>query len=199
MAIDQEAAAAMLYGNTTPASAPAPVVLAAQPATPADKALSQIEQAEAHAERLFNDPDDRLDAEGRDAIHAPTERAIETAGVERFGMDPAEAQASAREWSTVFREFALNSTESGDLTEIALPFLEGTAQVDRTELTNQSRTALTAEYGSRADQVLDASRRLVARHPGLAKVLDQTGLGSHPAVVRAVARRADTLQRAGKL
>lgn len=200
MPIDTEHAAAVLYGGT-PASTQAPGASAPAPEalSPGDQVQRQLTDEADQAAALYGDPSEHVDHEGRDTVHAPTQRAIESAAVERFGMEPEEARESAQAWGQVFREFSLSSAESGHLTEVALPYLEGTAEVDRIALANESRGALASEYGARAAQVLEASRKLVARHPNLARLLDQTGLGSHPAVVRAVARKADALQRAGKL
>ena len=57
---------------------------------------------------------------------------------------------------------------------------------------------LNADYGNGAAQALKTAQQYVARHPKLAAVLEQTGLGSDPRVVRVVARRAMSLRAHGK-
>jgi hypothetical protein len=197
MPLDLNAAAASLYGPAQPAASlptqPPSPTLATASATPHD------DRPQNPAGAFYDDPDDQLNHEGLDKLHASTQRSIMDAAVERFGLEPAEARASAVEWARVFRGFDLTPGESTHLAAAALPFMDGSIEVDRLDLNNQSRAALASEYGPRAEQVLDAARQLIAKHPQLATLLDQTGLGSHPAVVTVVARKAYALQRAGKL
>lgn len=199
MSIDHETAAAALYGTAATRHEPEPHADRPAGETPGARLQDQMATAEKQADKLFNHPADRLDLDGRDTVHASTERVIEEAGVGRLGLEPEQARESAREWSKVWREFNLSSAESAQLVEIGLPVLTGAVQPDTLAWANEARGALTSEYGAGADQALADARALVAKHPGLARMLDATGLGSHPAVVTRVAREARSLRKAGRL
>ncbi|MBL8329343.1 MAG: hypothetical protein JNJ71_10860 [Rubrivivax sp.] len=197
MALDLNAAAASLYGPAQPAQSEPPAQ--SRPSSPTTPDTQSAAPQHNPATAFYDDPADQLDHTGLDRLHASTQRSIIEAGVERFGLEPEAARDSAMAWGRVFREFDLAPDESAQLAAIALPFMDGSVDVDLLDLTNRSRAALTAEYGARADQVLDAARQLIAKHTQLASLLEQTGLGSHPAVVTAIARKAYALKRAGKL
>lgn len=201
MSIDHESAAAALYGTAATRHEPEPPAQAPQPTgdAPGARLQEQMATAEGQADKLFNHPAEQHDAAGYDKVQASTQRVIEAAAVERFGLEPADARESAQEWAGVFNRYSLSSAESQHLTEIAVGVMTGSTEVDALAWANDARAALTSEYGDSAETMLAASRKLVAQDPKLYDYLHRTGLGSHPKVVLAIARKARSLQRAGRL
>lgn len=63
----------------------------------------------------------------------------------------------------------------------------------------QSLEDVRRQYGAQADARLAAANRLVKRDPGLARMLKNTGLGSHPDVVKLLVEKAWSQRAAGKL
>jgi hypothetical protein len=175
------------YGSTPPAKPTAP----ANPAPTTDAEL---------VDRLFTGPEPQRDYTTGELlpVETPVTRSIVSAGIERFGMDPAEAQASAQQWQSTLNEFDVYGAEAEHLVSLGVAALAG-VEVDELALRNAARTALQVEYGQAADTVLDDARRLVARTPALHDFLANTQLGSNPQVVLVIARRARALRAAGKL
>jgi hypothetical protein len=146
-------------------------------------------QPDAQADRLYSDLTDRLDAEGFDKVHASTQRQIVELGVDRLGMDPAEARRSADEWGSTFAKYGLGSEESAHVVEVAAAVLAGSVEPDPS-WAPEARKLLSSEFGGNADRVLAEARKLVAADPKLAAFLDDTGLGNHPRIVALAARAA---------
>ncbi len=206
MPIDHETAAAALYAptptsdgqtaTTPPTQAQAPKVRRLDPIQRAQRDVAQTEQ---RAQALYDDPADAKDVDGYDKTHASTQRVIIEAGVQRLGLEPDAAHESATEWAQTFNRYGLASSESNDLTEIAVGVMSGAVEPDRQAWANDARSTLTSEYGESAEAILEASRKLVAQDKPLFAYLDRTGLGSHPRIVSLIARKAHALRKAGKL
>jgi len=63
----------------------------------------------------------------------------------------------------------------------------------------QALAQVRQQYGDRADDLLAAARRLVARDPRVSRFLVDSGLGSHPRVVNMLIEKAASLRSAGHL
>lgn len=176
-------AASVLYG--TPASEPAQ--------TPASEP-AQTPTADV-AEALYSSHKTVGDAA---QTYGPAMRTIESAAVERLGMEPGEAQASVAEWAGRFQAYGLRGEQADHLVGVALGALTQ-PDADRSAWRSEAQSALAADYGDGAQAALADARALVSKDAALAHWLDETGLGSHPAVVRAVAERARYLKSRGKL
>ena len=191
--------AVKLFGDTTPT---------AQPDFGRDlrdqlsgiKPMSELpEQAplsdEEHAQRMFGDTDPEL--QFGDAM-----RDIEAAVLQELG-DPADAAATASQWASEFQTLGLTHAESVTLTEVGIAAVTS-APSPETVLTWQedARTALLQDFGPRgAHQALQDAQRYLGRFgtPELRDVLDMTGLGNHPAIVRTIAAKARQARLEGRL
>lgn len=215
--IDLEAAAARMFGSTaTPSRAPAPASRAPAPAPDAD--------LQATAEKLFGTPDkapaaparrdDQVDSDQAVAArlhdadveraHPDAYREIQRSAMEDHFSTPEEARQVAADWAGTIAAFGVNSSESAMLAQIGASAL---ARPPTPELvsswTEQSRDVLLQEAGGpeRASQLLADVQIMVQRFgtPELRDVLEATGLGNHPQVVRAALIRAKALRAQGKL
>ena len=190
--------AVKLFGDTTPT---------AQPDFGRDlrdqlsgiKPMSELpEQAplsdEEHAQRMF-DTEPTL-AYG-DAV-----RSIETVMLEQLGS-PEEASATAAEWAGAFSEMGLSHQEAALVTEIGISAISTPPSPETvTQWTEAARDALVQDYGPRgAHQALQDAQRYLGRFgtPELRDVLDMTGLGNHPSVVRVIAQKARQARLEGRL
>jgi hypothetical protein len=160
------------------------------PALPEHEPLSDEE----HAQRMF-DTEPTL-AYG-DAV-----RSIETAMLEQLGS-PEEASATAAEWAGAFSEMGLSHQEATLVTEIGISAISTPPSPEIvTQWTEAAKDALVQDYGPRgAHQALADAQRYLARFgtPELRDVLDMTGLGNHPAIVRVIAQKARQARLEGRL
>jgi hypothetical protein len=196
MSSDQSAAQ-VLYGNSTPAPVPAPAAPAQQPQ--AKSAAEALYGSKPSTEGMSDGDRQRAEQRAHDAREAQravdntygsATRTITEAAVERLGLSPDEAQASVRDWQPRFQSYGLSGDEAQSVVDVAVGAVAG--NVDQSGWANQSRAALTREFGSAdgAQRALDAARALVAKDPALAAFLDSSGLGSHPKVVVLLANKA---------
>lgn len=187
---DFDALAARMFGGTTPTAA-APAAQPAQPTNDGNLGTAEVRDDADVAAVMFKDS----------PIHGDAERAIESALKEHELQAPAAAQAVAQEWTPIFNDLGLNSTESAQLTEIGLSAYINPP--DATLVGNweaDAKAVLKQEYGvDGAHQALADAQALIARNPTLRNYLHETGLGSHPQVVRIAAMKARDLRARGKL
>lgn len=181
-------AAQILYGGTTPT-------------TPAAQTEAQVDttaaQPDAQAAQPLPEPSAKLfDAR---PTETPFSRAVHTASVERMGLLPGDALEAASEWNTTVQNIGLDDTTAVTLSEIALGVLDGGVPFTEAEGRVEAVAAVSQAFGSQAEHVLNLARVMVAKDPGLARWLDQTGLGSHPKYVMEACNRARALHLAGKL
>jgi hypothetical protein len=205
--IDFDQAAARMFGSTTPTSAPA----SSAPASSATSIPSLDQAAEEMAERLFGKADDQAQAKGDTAntemfsasIHADALREIEASAMQDHFASPDDARQTAAQWGQTFNSFELNASESASLAQLGASAL---ARPPGPELvqswTEQSRDVLLQEAGPQgAAQALADVQLMVQRFgtPELRDMLEATGLGNHPVVVRMAIQKAKALRNAGKL
>lgn len=190
--LDMDQAANALYGDTTPPSKPTPGP-STSPAAPLD--LAKAEDA------LYRNADDHVDEQtGLDKVYHAVQAEIVSAGVERLGVDKAEAQASSQAWAEVFRDADVNTTEASTLVQVAVSALANGVDDDTVgQWAIDAKNLIRTEFGATSALALKDARAYVAQHPKLAAYLDQTGLGNHPRVVLAAARKGRALRAAGKL
>lgn len=184
---DFDRAATALFGNASPAQRTAPA--------PDTRPVAELSEAEV-ADRLFKTGDPALN-------HSDGMRAIEQAAMHDFLASPEEASQAAEHWGGVFQAVGLSASESAQLADIGIATFTTPATPElRTSWVEQSQQALLQDFGPQgARAALDDARRFVAIHagPDLREVLDSTGLGDHPHVVRLIAAKARAARIAGKL
>lgn len=151
---------------------------------------------EQKAEKLFNSGQPEL-------YHSDAMRGIEQAAMEEFLASPEEATEAATHWGSVFQEAGLTGTESAQIADIGISAFKAPPTPEIVETwVEQSQQALVQDYGPKgARAALDDARRFVELHasPDLKEVLETTGLGNHPQVVRIIAAKARAARNAGKL
>lgn len=212
--INLEAAAAAMFGGTTPTGASAPTQSTAQPATdeqtmaerlfakpapeakPAQhdaRAISELAEEE-QAQRLFSQTDPTL-------THADATQAIINSSMRDHLNDPQTAGEIAAEWAATFSQYQLNSTESAELADIGANVMRNPPTPEMfTSWTETAISNLQSEYGVQgAGLALADARAYVASQPGLPDLLDALGLGAHPKLVAIAAARGRALRMAGKL
>lgn len=182
MDIDQ--AATVLFGQ--PADSPGAPTPGAEPSPSPDDAL---------ARKLYDAPT------GPDYFGDAT-RAIVTDLRERELMPDQDAQAQAATWSPVFAELGLSSVEASNVVDAAIAAARNAG--DDGELAASwaadAANIVRQDYGPEgAGQALADARALVARYPKIARMLEETGLGNHPAIVRIACAKARALRLRGEL
>jgi hypothetical protein len=147
------------------------------------------------AERMFADTDPEL--QFGDAM-----RSIETAMLQELG-DPADAAATASQWAGHYAELGLTHQEAVSVTEIGISAISTPPSPETViQWTEAAKDALVQDYGPRgAHQALQDAQRYLGRFgtPELRDVLDMTGLGNHPAIVRTIAAKARQARLEGRL
>ncbi len=191
--------AVKLFGDTTPtAQIDHGVELRAQLAGTAP--MRQLPEhsprtEEQMAEAMFADSDPEL--QFGDAM-----RDIESAVLEQMG-DPADAAATASQWAGHYAELGLTHQEAVSVTEIGISAITNPPTPEIvSSWTEQAKGVLTQDYGPRgAHQALADAQRYLGRFgsPELRDVLNMTGLGNHPQVVRVIAAKARQARLEGRL
>jgi hypothetical protein len=188
-----------LFGATTPVSQPDHGVefraqlagTAPLPPLPGHKPSTEEEKAQV----MFGDSDPQL--QFGDQI-----REIESAVLEQLG-DPAEAAQTAAEWAESFQSLGLSHAEAATLTEAGISAMTSQPTPELvTSWTEASQQVLLQDYGPRgAHQALADAKTFITRFgtPELRDVLNMTGLGNHPEVVRVIARKARAARTSGLL
>lgn len=147
------------------------------------------------AEKMFGDADPEL--QFGDAM-----RSIETAMLQELG-DPADAAATASQWAGHYAELGLTHQEAVSVTEIGISAITNPPTPEMvSSWTEQAKDVLTQDFGPRgAHQALQDAQRYLGRYgsPELRDVLNMTGLGNHPQVVRVIAQKARQARLEGRL
>jgi hypothetical protein len=184
----ERTAAEVFFGATTPttpatAPAPAPAAPAAPAATPAPPKGDE----QTAAEVLFDGAND----------HGDAERAIQNTLIETDLTTPEEAAAVAQEWRPVFQTLQLNSSESTAMANLgAAVYRNPPSPETLAGWANEAKAALLQDFGpGGVGQALADAKAWVARDPKLVQYLNETGLGSHPSVVRLAAAKARAAKR----
>jgi hypothetical protein len=191
--------AVKLFGDTTPtAQIDHGVELRAQLA-----GTAPMRQLPEHSPRTEAELADSLFGESDPALMFGDQmRAIETAVLEQLG-DPTEASATAAEWAGAFQEFGLTHAEAQTLTEVGVSAMHSPPSAELvTTWTEASQRVLLEEFGPRgARGALDDAKAFIGRFgtPELRDVLNATGLGNHPEIVRVIARKARQARLEGRL
>lgn len=99
------------------------------------------------------------------------------------------------EVSEIFQDIGVSNTEASTLITLAR-----TPASDETRASWESESsAYLATLGKDARESLHLARTLVARDPRVAAMLDETGLGSHPAVVEMLISKAKSARLRGEI
>ena len=111
------------------------------------------------------------------------------------GLDRAALDAHLRDTVEVFRDAQIEPQVASRLhaliaRHIAKPADDATRQTWATE----ARRSLRQTYGADAERRMDVATQFVSARPGLHQLLNQTGLGSHPEVIMALAERTSQLR-----
>lgn len=113
-----------------------------------------------------------------------------------MGMNAEEREAHVLEVSRFAYDASLPSGEAAGLHGLLVghmlkPADDATVQQWATE----SRQWMRAQYGDQeADRRMGRIRQFVSARPQLAKALEESGVGSHPSLIKTLADRADTLR-----
>jgi hypothetical protein len=206
-----EAAAANLFGATTPTSQPtAPSnsshgvddALAGR-MFPNQRQTTPVKAPDVSHEPTTDEADKMFNSGNPGLYHGDAMRGIEQAAMERMLASPEEASEASSYWGSVFQEAGLTGTESAQIADIGISaFTQPATPELRTSWVEQSQQALVQDYGPQgARAALDDARRFVDVYGTreLRDVLDSTGLGDHPAIIRIIAQKARAARNAGKL
>lgn len=140
---------------------------------------------------LRNDPERRM---------IPADKIYASAEMHRLFEGSPTAATDTRAWQEIAADFGLppeRAREFVGLVEDARKRAPDDATVERWSSEAMQHVRLT--YGHRADDMLADAKRLVARDPRVSKLLNESGLGSHPRVVRLFVERAASLKALGRL
>jgi hypothetical protein len=199
MSTDFNTMAQTLFGSTTPTSQTdhGAAFRAELAGTAPMRQLPEHEPRteEEMADAMFGESDPAL--QFGDAM-----RAIESAAMENLA-DPDDAADTARYWGEAFTALGLTHRDAMEIAELGISAMSTPATPEVVTMwTEQARDALLMDYGPKgARQALDDARRYIELHagPDLREVLNLTGLGSHPTLVRIAAARARTARMSGLL
>lgn len=160
------------------------------PADPQAAMVADQERATRAAETLFGSDETAVSS------YAPRLMDSADAAADRVGLSGAEHGALLHELSTTFRDAGINAT-LGDtigtqlLARIGNPADAATVQ----EWNQEARRIVREQYGfAEGDRRLKLARDFIAARPALAKRLTETGVGSFPALVVALAENAHNLR-----
>jgi hypothetical protein len=182
---DNDTLAAILYGES-PAPALAPAAPAGEPKEASQALYGGAEPGQGNA--------------GLDPVYAVVQREIITAGVERLGVEETEAQQSAQAWGEVFRDADIGTAEASGLVQVGIAALaNGVDDAALEQWGRDARALIKTEFGATHELALQDAQAYVAQHPKLASYLDASGLGNHPKIVLAAARKGRALRLSGKL
>jgi hypothetical protein len=213
MSFDEERAARMY--PTTPAAAPVQPVVAA-PASAASSALAaepkaiNSDPAQAAAERMYP-PSEPLKAETVPAAVAALrdtperrmfdpERTYASTGIAALFEGQPNARAEAASWSNILADVEALSSEASTMVSLVRATRADPPSDEAVDAWGRDAMALVEQqHGARANDLLAAARRLVARDSRVSKFLLESGLGSHPRVVSMVIEKAASLRAAGRL
>lgn len=203
MSTNMDALANAFFGDTTPtaALAPAPAQRTADDVL-ADTLFGQLKRLPAQAQPQPATSEEQAAAVMfKDSpIHGDAERAIAQAAREQNLASDDDALAAAQSWVPTMQSFDLNATESSTITDLAISATVSPPSEETVSAWHQdSMSVLRQEYGNEAGAVLQATQRMLARDPAVVELLERTGLGNHPHVVRLAAAKAQALRKAGKL
>jgi hypothetical protein len=145
---------------------------------------------EAAANVLYGDP----------AInHRDSLREVETAALQSLAT-PEQAAAMASQVAPVLGQYAASDQHAKGYTAAIAQVIRQPATAEQAaEWAQQSKQWLRDEFGDDAGRVLEDVRRMVKADPKLAKHLQSTRLGDHPAAARLLATAAIARRKAGRL
>ncbi len=147
----------------------------------------------------MSDADTAATLYGGTEIYQSATRALEQAHLATLAT-PEQAKASAQELPQLAQRYGLNATEAEAFGDAMATAARGKVTEEQVQgWTTRSEEHLRQEYGDSAGQVLADTRKLIQSDAKLLAKLKSTGLGSHPSVVAALARRAVEARKAGKL
>lgn len=188
-----EVLAERLYG--TPKATAQSAAPAAGSQGAADTPAQPVTEA-AIADRMFDRGDPVL-------THGDAMRALERSAMEDHLSSPADAQAAAAHWGGTFQAFRLNSTESAQLADVGVSAFRSPPSPETVDSwVKESRAVVLQEVGAdSAHQALQDAQLMIEKFgtPELRDMLESTGLGNHPAVVRIAIQKAREMRAAGKL
>lgn len=181
--------------DTYPASEPEakPEPKAKEQSEPAAKSEPEVTpwtRSEAELVKSFYDP--------RVTYEKATSAVEEAAALH---VSPELAKADGALWWPVLARFEVNRDDAAGIADaLGTIYRSGAATVEQREAwLAASKSHLDSTYGDSAGQVQKDMRALVASDPRAKQFFDMTGLGSHPAFIRALARSAQQFRAAGKL
>ena len=121
---------------------------------------------------------------------------------EAAGLAGDEAAAVVNEWSATFKAHGVSASDAMDLTTIGARIQREGIPDEATEAgwVSEINEGLRREFGSAeaAERAANLAGAWVARDPRLLAWLEATRLGSHPKVVIALAKAANTAFKAGR-
>lgn len=207
---DMNKAASTMFPDMAPTAAPAPAP-AAKPVSDLDKAAARLfpdmvkPTATTPAKpvaKLEEPVDETTKAEKffeNSPIYDSALRAVENAAIENLST-PEDAATIAAAYEPWMREFDLNSTEAGQLSELGVSAtMSPPSEATVAGWAGSARDGLRQDFGNRAGEALQAAQQLIAKNPQLKAFLEETQLGSHPNFVRIAAQKAMDLKKRGKL
>lgn len=187
---EAEAAARSFYSNTTFPDEPAKpagetLLVGGDEQTAPEVKPSELPEA---VKALRDQPERKIySAEGtyRDALRRS----------EFTDTDPEMDKAVNAEISNIFQDLSISSTEASTL--VTLARTPATEEQIASWATESNRHLAT--LGKSAQEDLQLARALVARDPRVGQMLNDTGLGSHPAVVEMLVLKAKSARLRGEI
>ena len=158
------------------------------PAEPVET-TDAIDEAEL-AERLYGDPAERVSS------YTPSLSDSFDRLTDLTGMSVEQRTGAMQETVEVFTDAQIPAEPAARLHALMVAHVANPADDATVERwATEAREALRERYGhAEAERRLDAARTFVKNRPELQRLLDVTGLGSHPEVVRALAENPHGLR-----
>jgi len=199
------------YPNSVHADSPAP---AAPPAAPTPAAPDQVPAESAPLDYPNTDkplpqgtpalelPDavrELREADGERKMFSPQVQYRDT--VQDHPEDNDQVRAFRAEAREQFADLGLSDQDARDVVGVINAELQAgiPAAETRAQWQEQALNDVVRQYGKDAPARIAEARALVARDPRVQKILDDTGLGSHPRVVALMIERARSERGRGRL
>lgn len=211
MSVEFEALATTLYPTMQTPSASAETLLAGgeqpNPAVGEQKPATGEHQPVNNAQPANAEPP--KPAEVPEAVNrlrdAPERKMYSAEGTYRDALkrtafadvDPAADKAVNAEAANIFADLGIGNTEAA--TVVGLVRAHGEAGDETVAGWEAESNTFLATLGKDARESLQLARTLVQRDPRVAAVLDQTGLGSHPDVVKMLIEKAKSARLRGEI
>lgn len=171
----------------------------------AEGQLTEEQEREQIAQRIYAQPEapkpsDEIGDELKQERNDPARRMFSPQVTYRDAVTTPENPELAVELREVFADVQLSEPEARTVMDLGRRTVENPPTDEQVAAwRTESNDVLRREFGGDAGAALADAQQLVARDQFLGRLLEATGLGNHPDVIRTLCTKARSLRLAGRL